>query len=126
MNYALKEALKQTPFVDIGDFNALMFNVIELTNGRFSLILEYFYLTDESSPEDDEGLSENEYGIVLRTGIEEDNLVDIEVKIKALLNTGLFDHLVFIEEASCMTIDADTKYKFDWGDYMTSSPMFVN
>jgi hypothetical protein len=119
MNYALKEALKQTPFVDIGDFNAVVFNVITLANGNFSLITELFYLGDENG-------EENEYGIVIRTGIEDDNLVGIAANIKVLLDIGLYNHLVFIQEAVCMNIDGEEKYRFDWDDYMSTSRLLVN
>jgi hypothetical protein len=120
MNVEMKDALNGHMFVDYEDMNGIMFNVIELNDGRFNLLLEIFNVEED----DEEG--ENTYGVTIRTAIYEDNLVDMATKVKVILDLGLFDHLFFVDEASCLDIEAEEKYKFDWSDYFASHPMTIN
>jgi hypothetical protein len=122
MNGKLKATLGGFIFVDFGDMNALMFNVIQLPDDKYNLIMETFYMDIEDESE----TGTDEYGIVIRTPIVEDNLVDLGLKVKAILDIGIYDHLIFVQESTCMNIDGEEKYKFEWNDYISSTQMYVN
>lgn len=115
MNHNLKSKLGGILIYDYGDFNCIEFNTMMMEDGKFNLMIDIGYINseDENYP--------YEYGYSIRTTSYTENLVDAAQSVTSFIALGMFDNLVFITEASCIDLDGNVKYDFDWNDYFASA-----
>lgn len=115
MNTILQERLSDFPFIDFDDMNAIAFTVFK-EDGQYNLMIDMMYI---GGTNDDSKVG---YGYTTRTAIFRDNLVELAVVITSLLELGIYDNLVFLEDSNCFDDNGDTSFEFSWNDYMNTPP----
>jgi hypothetical protein len=106
MSIPHKQTFAHFPFIEYEDFNAIVFNVIQLNDGNMNLILDMMNLDDNDSGED--------FGLTLRTTIYGDSLVELAKYVKSFLDLG------------CMDQESEVKYEFSWDDYILEENNTLN
>ena len=120
MNQNIKNKLKGLVVFDYEDLNCIEFNVVRLGDGNLNLTIDLGYIDME------DGAYPYEYGLSLRTTVYHDNLVDMGKHVSDFLEFGMFDNLVFIEEAFCLNIEGEEQFSFSWDDYIVDTSSILN
>lgn len=120
MNHNLKSKLGGILFFEYDDFNCIEFNVVTMGDGTLNLMMDIGYVNTEIEE------YPYEYGYTMRTTIFEKDLVDVAKKVSDYLDFGMFEHLVFLNEAYCLNVEGDVEYEFLWDDYFANSSVVLN
>jgi hypothetical protein len=118
MSIPHKQTFAHFPFIEYEDFNAIVFNVIQLNDGNMNLILDMMNLDDNDSGED--------FGLTLRTTIYGDSLVELAKYVKSFLDLGMFNTMTYIPNSACMDQESEVKYEFSWDDYILEENNTLN
>lgn len=115
MNKDLQERFSDHPFIDFEDINAIAFSVMKDDDG-YNLMIDFMYVATSANE------AHTDYGYTTRTAIFRDTLPELAEVITSLLELGIYDHLVFLEDSNCFDENGDTSFDFSWVDYMNTPP----
>lgn len=104
---------KSFPFIDFEDINAIAFTVLK-ENNQYNLMMDMLYINTDSEDYD------TEYGYTTRTTKYSENLVELAVAVQSILDLGIYDNLIFLEESRCFDEDGETSFEFSWDDYLST------
>ena len=104
--------LKNNLYVDIEDMNFIAFNVTKYSD-EYNLDIQFGYADDDTG--------DFIQGLIMRTSLFVESLQEVAQNVQVILDSGLYDHLGFIDSSTCFDINGDVLFDFEWDDYFTNS-----
>lgn len=95
---------KNIPFIDVDEFDFIGFTLVKIGN---QYNVDMCILCEGKTN-----------GLIIRTSIYGESIMEVGLKIRKMLSSGVYDHLGLATKAMCYTEYGEVEFEFDFDDYL--------